>query len=69
MNFCRYKCLQLVVELANVTQKVQENEPETLVYYAFSTTNTNEIIMTERCVYVYCSSPFPQLATSLSDLF
>ncbi|OJJ67766.1 hypothetical protein ASPBRDRAFT_47799 [Aspergillus brasiliensis CBS 101740] len=39
---------ELVAQLASITRQVQENEPETLVYYAFFTVHTNEIIIVER---------------------
>ncbi|KAJ5360351.1 hypothetical protein N7517_009542 [Penicillium concentricum] len=39
---------ELIAELANITRKVQEDEPETTVYYAFSIADTNEVIVVER---------------------
>ncbi|KAJ5836552.1 hypothetical protein N7447_002578 [Penicillium robsamsonii] len=39
---------ELVAELASITRKVQENEPETTVYYAFSIADKNEVIVVER---------------------
>ncbi|OQE39900.1 hypothetical protein PENCOP_c006G00024 [Penicillium coprophilum] len=41
---------ELVAKLANITQKVQENETETTLYYAFSIADTNEVIVVERYV-------------------
>ncbi|KAG0159911.1 Dimeric alpha-beta barrel [Penicillium digitatum] len=39
---------ELVAELANITRNVHEHEPETLVYYAYSIAQTNEVIVVER---------------------
>ncbi|KGO64630.1 Dimeric alpha-beta barrel [Penicillium italicum] len=39
---------ELVAEIANITRNVQEHEPETTVYYAYSIAQTNEIVVVER---------------------
>ncbi|KAB8073278.1 hypothetical protein BDV29DRAFT_175799 [Aspergillus leporis] len=39
---------ELAAKLANITQKVQENEPETLIYYAYTDVQKNEVIVVER---------------------
>ncbi|OQD65172.1 hypothetical protein PENPOL_c006G05195 [Penicillium polonicum] len=39
---------ELVSEVAKVTQNVQEHEPETTVYYAYSIADKNEVIVVER---------------------
>ncbi|KAF4768727.1 hypothetical protein N7455_012253 [Penicillium solitum] len=39
---------ELVAELANVTRNVQEHEPETTIYYAYSIADKNEVIVVER---------------------
>ncbi|GAB1192958.1 hypothetical protein BDV32DRAFT_6872 [Aspergillus pseudonomiae] len=41
---------ELAAELANITRNVQENEPETLVYYAYADAKKEEIIVVERYV-------------------
>lgn len=39
---------QLSVLLAEVTKKVQANEPDTLLYYAFFVKEKNEVVVVER---------------------
>ncbi|KAB8234791.1 hypothetical protein ETB97_001805 [Aspergillus alliaceus] len=41
---------ELAAEITNITKKVQENEPETLVYYAYADAKKEEIIVVERYV-------------------
>ncbi|KAE8354228.1 hypothetical protein BDV28DRAFT_131475 [Aspergillus coremiiformis] len=38
----------LAAEVANLSQKVQKNEPGTLVYYAYADAKREEIIIVER---------------------
>ncbi|KAE8154244.1 hypothetical protein BDV25DRAFT_121856 [Aspergillus avenaceus] len=40
----------LVAEIAKLTKGVHENEPETLVYYAYTNAQKTEVIVVERYV-------------------
>ncbi|RMJ21179.1 Antibiotic biosynthesis monooxygenase [Aspergillus sp. HF37] len=56
------KSEELSALLGEVTQKVQANEPDTLLYYAFST-KENEIVVVERyrnqaAVQAHVQSPY-----------
>lgn len=42
--------IQVVALLAEVTKKVQEHEPGTLIYYAFQPQGKKEIVVVERLV-------------------
>lgn len=39
---------QVVTLISEVTKKVQEHEPDTLIYYAFRVPDKNEIVIVER---------------------
>ncbi|KAA8645652.1 hypothetical protein EYZ11_002460 [Aspergillus tanneri] len=39
---------ELASHLAELSRQVQANEPDTLIYYAFSVNNGNEIMVVER---------------------
>lgn len=59
---------QLVADLGNIIKKVQENERETLVYYAFTVAQKNEVIVIERLVHASPPSRF-SLAINISLIF
>lgn len=48
-----------MAELASVTRNVQEHEPETTIYYAYSIADKNEVIVVERCVTSTICPLFP----------
>ena len=48
METDRCSGLQLASHLAELSRQVQANEPDTLIYYAFSMNNGGEIMVVER---------------------
>ncbi|KAJ5726391.1 uncharacterized protein N7483_007748 [Penicillium malachiteum] len=45
------KLKEVTALVTDIVKKVQENEPDTLLYYAFHVPETNEIVIVERYKY------------------